>query len=238
MLLFVMETKICKKRVEKLSSTFGFAGGFAVDSDGLSGGIGLFWSSAVVVDLKSFNNHHIDVVVTFADGSGSPWRFTGIYGEPRRENRHNTWTLMRRLHGLRNLPWLCVGDYNETLFSTEHFSVHDREEWQMRAFREAVDDCDLQDLGYAGLPYTWDNRQSGSANVKARIDRALGNAELLLLFQVVKIKHEVIVNSDHCMIVAELRLSGQMNQNRGPRAFRYENMWQTHADYDRVVRDA
>jgi hypothetical protein len=34
-----METKIGGKRVEKLASRLGMAGSFAVDSDGLSGGI-------------------------------------------------------------------------------------------------------------------------------------------------------------------------------------------------------
>ena len=41
-LLFVMETKIKAKRVEELRYTLGFGGCFAVDSAGLSGGIGLF----------------------------------------------------------------------------------------------------------------------------------------------------------------------------------------------------
>ena len=62
-LLFVTETKIPGKRVEKLTSTFGFSAAFAMDSDGLSGGLGLFWSSVVTVDIKSFNLHHIDAVV-------------------------------------------------------------------------------------------------------------------------------------------------------------------------------
>jgi hypothetical protein len=83
-LLFVMETKISGKRVEKLISTFGFSGGFAVDSDGLSGRIGLFWSSAVTVDIKSFNSHHIDAVVQCKDGFVPTWRFMVIYGESRR----------------------------------------------------------------------------------------------------------------------------------------------------------
>jgi hypothetical protein len=43
-LLFVMEPKISAERVEKLKSTFGFSGVFAMDSDGLSSGAGLFWS--------------------------------------------------------------------------------------------------------------------------------------------------------------------------------------------------
>jgi hypothetical protein len=230
-----METKIEGKRVEKLASTFGFAGGFAVDSVGLSGGIGIFWSSSVTVDLKSFNAHHIDVMVQDKNGSIPPWRFTGIYGEPRRENRHNTWTLMRRLHALRNSPWLCCGDFNETLHATEHFSEHPRDEWQMRNFREAVEDCEHQDLGFSGLHYTWDNRKEGTVNVKARIDRSLGNAALLQQFQVVKVKHVSTIQSDHCLVVTELRNQGNIRPSGGC-TFRYENVWQTHGDYDRVVR--
>lgn len=235
-ILFVMETKISAKRVEKLKSTFGFSGVFAVDSDGLSGGVGLFWSSAVTIDIKSYNLHHIDAVIQCKDGSVPPWRFTGIYGESRRENRHLTWTLMRRLHQLRNFPWLCSGDFNETLYNTEHFSEHDRDEWQMRAFREVTEDCGLIDLGFSGLPYTWDNRQEGSANVKARIDQAFGNDGLLNLFQVVEVKHISVVQSDHCMIHTELK-KHISHRPLGRRAFKYENIWQTHGDYDKVVVD-
>jgi hypothetical protein len=64
------------------------------------------------------------------------------------------------------------------LYGTEHFSEHAREEWHMRVFREVIE-------WFAGswfLPYTWDNRQDGTANVKVRIDRVFGNAALLNLF--------------------------------------------------------
>jgi hypothetical protein len=97
-IVFVMETKINKQRVEKLACRLGMCGGFAVSSDGLSGGIGIFWSADVVVDVKSFNLNHIDAIVTPMEGDLTPWRFTGFYGEPRRENRHLSWTLLRRLH--------------------------------------------------------------------------------------------------------------------------------------------
>ena len=52
-LMFVMETKIKGKKVEAMRTTLGFVGCFAVDSDGRSGGIGLFWSDEVIVDLKN-----------------------------------------------------------------------------------------------------------------------------------------------------------------------------------------
>ena len=122
-----METKVDAKRVEKLVNTFGFTRGFAVDSDGLSGGVVIYWSSLVVVDIKGANLHHIDAIFQCKDSS--PRHFTGVYGESRKENIHLTRNLLRRLHQLRDLPWLCSGDFNETLYGTEHFSEHAREEW-------------------------------------------------------------------------------------------------------------
>lgn len=62
-LLFVMETKIRGKRVENLQNLLGFNGCFVVDSDGLSGGIGLFWNHEVNDELKKYSRAHIDVTV-------------------------------------------------------------------------------------------------------------------------------------------------------------------------------
>jgi hypothetical protein len=222
-LLFVMETKIEGKRVENLKSTLGFAGGFAVDSVGLSGGIGIFWSSAVTVEVKSFNKYHIDAIVQLKDNSIPKWRFTGIYGDPRRENRHHTWTLMRRLKGLQNLPWLCVDDFNEIMYNTEHFSEHNRDEWQMIEFRDTLEDCDLPDLGFSGQPFTWDNRQDGRANVKARLDRACGTEEFCQLFQVLRVRHINMVQTYHCMLAIEMKKYMQQRFTRG-RNFKYENV--------------
>lgn len=106
-------------------------------------------------------------MVVKKDGQNSSgWRFTGFYGAPRAENRHHSWRFMRTLNAIQHQAWICVGDFNETLYGTEHFSRAARPEWQMRAFREVVDECALQDLGWAGVEYTWDNRQQGAANVK------------------------------------------------------------------------
>ena len=62
-LVFVMETKIRGKKVENLQRTLGFASSFGVDSDGLSGGIGLFWSRDVIVSLENYSSSHIDITV-------------------------------------------------------------------------------------------------------------------------------------------------------------------------------
>ena len=67
---------------------------------------------------------------------------------------------------------LCAGDFNETLHASEQFEGAGRTERQMEGFREAVSICGFSDLGFIGLPYTWDSRQDGDHNIKVRLDRA------------------------------------------------------------------
>jgi hypothetical protein len=52
------------------------------------------------------------------------------------------------------------------MWSFEHFSATPRSESQMAAFRDALEVCGLVDLGFSGVPHTYDNKRSGNANVK------------------------------------------------------------------------
>ena len=156
-----------QKGYKSLQNLLGFAGCFAVDRDGLSGGIGLFWTSDVQVDLQSFSSGHIDVMVQNNNLHHNKWRFTGFYGAPHVSDRHHSWRCLRTLFSIQHSAWLCVGDFNETLYASEHFSLAARPEWQMRAFREAANDCLFQDMGWSGTEYTWDNGQTGDDNVRA-----------------------------------------------------------------------
>ena len=216
-----METKIRGKRVEFLKYGLGFSGCYAVDSEGLSGGIGLFWTKDVSVELKNYSTGHIDVVVRDALDNSTTWRFTGFYGAPRAENRHHSWRFLRTLHGLPHSAWLCMGDFNETLYGEEHYSRAARPEWQMRAFREITDECAFQDLGWTGVPYTWDNRQSGDANVKARLDRAFANEDFRQIFEYVKVRYICSVESDHCFVLLDMRHQHTNNNTHNSKHFRY-----------------
>jgi hypothetical protein len=133
-LLFVLETKISARRVKDLRIKLGFAGCIAVDSDGLSGGLGLFWSAEYDVDLKNYSSSHIDVMVRKKEHNSFEGRFTGFYGAPRAENRHHSWRFLRTLNSMQHSAWLCMGDFNETLYNSEHFSRTASPEWQMRNF--------------------------------------------------------------------------------------------------------
>jgi hypothetical protein len=81
---------------------------------------------------------------------GGVWRFTGMYGESRSEEKEKTWKLMCILQHRSKLPWLCCGDFNEILFNCEKEGGQPRAESSMLKFREVLEECDLHDLGFVG----------------------------------------------------------------------------------------
>ena len=63
-LVFLAETKMSNTKAQDLRFRFGFSNAFGVKSDGLSGGLVLFWNADSTVSLKSFSKTHIDVLIT------------------------------------------------------------------------------------------------------------------------------------------------------------------------------
>jgi hypothetical protein len=175
-LVFICETRQSREKVENLRFRIGMKECFHVKGDGKGGGIVLYWSDEINVELQSFSKRHIDVHV-----SGGPfehkWRGTFVYGEPKPCDRHKMWTTMRSLKPKSDLPWLMMGDFNEVMWQEEHFSRTRRSERLMMDFREVLSHCDLHDLGFIGTPWTFDNKQRGDCNVKVRLDRAVASPD-------------------------------------------------------------
>ena len=106
----------------------------------------------------------------------------------------------------------------------------------MDGFRDAVNECGFTDLGFFGLPYTWDNRQQGDQNIKVRFDRALANQAFTDMFRDIKVWHVQTTESDHCCLIIERCQSRRRGRRR--RSFKYENMWRRDPSYSRLVADS
>jgi hypothetical protein len=128
------------------------------------------------------------------------WRQTFVYGEPRAQDRHLMWTILRRLKLSQLGPWIMVGDFNEVLWPFEHFSSCRRSEKQMLECRDVLFDCDLHDIGFKVLPWTFDNKQQGDRNVKVCLDPAVATPGWSQLFPEVRTHHLITSRSDHCPI--------------------------------------
>ena len=86
----------------------------AIDSDGFSGGIALFWDEYINVSLLSQGERYIDVLVV-ENPDRVPWRATFVYGEPRVENRRDMWERLCSLCDEWTGPWMVIGDFNEAM---------------------------------------------------------------------------------------------------------------------------
>ncbi|KAL0401627.1 UNVERIFIED_CONTAM: hypothetical protein Slati_4192600 [Sesamum latifolium] len=149
--------------------------GIRVNSRGKGGGLALLWNKSSFVNLLSFLDSHIDTVIQLDEGEDS-WRFIGFYGEPETSNRSTSWNLLRRLSGLSTLLWVCAGDFNAILVDSEKKGAAITPPWQLRDFRETLNDSGLFDIGFEGFPFTWANNREEPHTIWKRLDRACTNA--------------------------------------------------------------
>jgi hypothetical protein len=193
-----------------------------VCNQGKGGGLALFWSEEINVNIVSFGNHHIDVRIFNTDGL--TWRCTFVYGKPKAQKRHEMWTFLRRIKKDVKEPWMMVGDFNEAMWQHEHMSATKRNERQMEMFREVLNHCNLYDLGFSGLPWTYNNKQKGNKNVKVRLDRAVACPNWSSIFPHAEVKHIVSSRSDHFPLLVSLNKDA--NYFKAPKTNRYELMWE------------
>lgn len=123
---------------------------FNVPSNGNSGGLMLLWKAEIDVHIMSYSVGHIDAIIKEHDRN---WRFTGVYGHPVTERRSESWTLIKRLHSISNLPWIFGGDFKITSESEKEGGA-DRRHSEMNNFKEMLDLCSLMDAGFNGDQFT------------------------------------------------------------------------------------
>ena len=102
------------------------------------------------VVVQSFFDNHIDAIIDH--GVDDAWWLSSFYGDPETPSQENSWSLLRVLSTRFNLPWVCLGDFNEIPFTEEKQGWLDRSERQMQGFRATLDFCKLKDLGFKGFP--------------------------------------------------------------------------------------
>ncbi|KAH1056279.1 hypothetical protein J1N35_034344 [Gossypium stocksii] len=110
-ILFLMETKLNSKRMERVRVKCGFDNGIGIDAVGSKGGLSLGWKENGLIRLKSYSSFHIDVEVQDVD-CGEIWHLTGFYGHPEERYQVQSWNLLWMLDGLRE----SEGDFYQPIF--------------------------------------------------------------------------------------------------------------------------
>ena len=130
---------------------------------------------------------------------------------------------------------MCIGDFNAIIQSTEKLSKRPPSASQIDAFRASLGVCQLEDLGFKGYPYTWNNKRSGDANTKLRLDRAVTTKEWRDKFQLSLVTHLPPHESNHLPIILQTE---HMKPRKGRKGFKFEENWLLWEDCEEVVSKA
>ena len=197
------------------------------------GGLALLWKGDVQLNVINYTANHILAKVVEEDGL--VWFFTRLYGWPEAGQKVKSWALLRHLRTLVDGPWVCIGDFNAILQSTEKLSKRPPQHSQMDAFREALDHCQLEDLGFSDYQFTWNNKRPGEANTRLRLDRA--TADWRTKFPLSTMTHLSSHASDHLPIILIVQ-SSKKSWYKGQKSFKFEEAWLLFGDYEEVIKDA
>ncbi|XVE93253.1 hypothetical protein REPUB_Repub01dG0174500 [Reevesia pubescens] len=141
-LLFLSETKRKNYELVRLRMSLGFDAHFAVDYQGRSEGLALFWTHSFSVDLLSFSSSHIDTKVQIL-GIKETFRYIRFYCHPDTTQMRHFWNLLGQLSTANDLPW---------------------------DFSTVVNDCDLIEIPVQDPFFTWSRTQNSEVVLRNSID--------------------------------------------------------------------
>jgi hypothetical protein len=143
------------------------------------GGLALFWHENLVVDVKAVTRD------TSISMSGYLWM-------------NPSWCLT------------CVySNFNEAMWLFGYFSAFVRPEQQMIASRDTLEICELVDIGFSRVTFTYDNKRRGRGNVKVRMDIDVVTNAWCSIFVEANVVHLVSLYYDHTPILLQYKKEEQ-----------------------------
>jgi len=240
-IVFLMETKKLKVKSYNRCHIGDLNDNFFVDcstsSGGKAGGTGLLWNKDVVnIVIKGYDFNYIDVYVFNFNRNSPTWRATGIYGYPQNQNKFLTCELITNMSNTNSNPaWLVFGDFNITLNNNEKQGGNPIDANIAICFRNTLNVCHLQDLGFHGLPFTWANNHDPKSIIQCRLDRFLATNEWCSLYPNYKNQHPLKFKFDHCPILLECFTSFSC-PNRPNKPKRFEQLWLTYEQHKDIIQ--
>ena len=137
------------------------------------------------------------------------WKLTRVYGKPKTSRRRKTWDLLRELAAM-----------------------------QMVNFREALEQCRLEDLGFTGNWFTWERGNVVENNVRERLDGVVASRGWREIFSNFLVKHATRFALDHCAIVIDTEECKERTIQKVKRKFRFKAMWSKEEDCVDIIKEA
>ncbi|XP_009145336.1 uncharacterized protein LOC103869048 [Brassica rapa] len=135
-------------------------------------------------------------------------------------------------HLVKDKPFLILGDFNQILTASEHFSIlpYDLPLRGMEEFRDCLFQCELEDVELRGVFYTWTNNRPEDPIIR-KLDRAMGNEAWREVFSDVVAQFEAQGESDHAPCVVDLRADPEVRKV----SFKYFSFLASHPKFQEEI---
>ncbi|KAK3222225.1 hypothetical protein Dsin_009250 [Dipteronia sinensis] len=133
-----------------------------------------------------------------------------------------------------------AGDFNEILEDSEKVGGPQKLRSLLEGFRYALDDCNLQDLGFSGPAFTWCNKRGSFDMVQKRLYRCVWNLQWKNLFPGSSVKRLEFWKSDHIPLLSSISqsiCSSTSNILQGNRMFHFEDCWASEKGCADIVEE-
>ncbi|XP_021732888.1 uncharacterized protein LOC110699669 [Chenopodium quinoa] len=218
------KTKSQQTRVNQPASTSNaFVALFANKMDG---------ADRVTVNVLKIHEQFIHFSVLSKDLS-TQIQLTIIYGFHSIHDRLPMWEGIRNI-SIQHFPWLCAGDFNSVLNTSDRLHGTDVTDYETRDFQSLVDDLDLTEVKRKGAFYSWSNKAHTGPRTLSRIDRVFGNQAWLDSHGHVETVYLPPSLSDHSPVLLDICPAPT---GKG-RPFRFLNCVADHPDFLDTVSQA
>lgn len=134
-------------------------------------------------------------------------RFLGM---AKSKSADKSWALLSHIKSFMDGPWLCIGDFNTILQSSEKLNKRPPQMSQIDSLCTALEVCQLEDLRY----------RPGNANTQIHLERAVATKDWRENFQLSSMTHLSTHASDHLPIVLQTQNYGKTG-SQGRKGFKF-----------------
>ncbi|XP_071915285.1 uncharacterized protein [Coffea arabica] len=173
-LVFLAETKKKKSFLNTVKQRIQFDHLFVVDPVGLASGLAVLWKKELLDKKVLFSSFTIELLIDDKEAEVE-WWCVCVYASTDVRIRREQWKVIVRRSCLWGDAWAIMGDLNNITSNNEKWGGRLRSDMSFLDFKSFINDNELQDIGFEGVPWTWCNNWDSEGEVKKRIDRILGS---------------------------------------------------------------
>ncbi|OMO84846.1 reverse transcriptase [Corchorus capsularis] len=235
--LCLLETKANTEVVKRVAKYLRFSDYFEVPTEGMAGGIVLFWNAATTdLTVHSFSTQIIHTSIVY---KGVQHMVSFAYVRPQTQFKDIFWRDLKDFSVSISSSWIVLGDFNDFASLKERWGGKDDVGFlinRVLKFRNRWNDCNLLDAGSSGSKFTWRRRVGGRVVLQEKLDRVLWNLVALTELTNAKIMNLPCLCSDYHPILLDFNCIQKAPLEN--RLVRFEAAWLTHPEFSQVFAAA